>query len=78
MSSDEHSAPIRCLNMVSPELFDEVKELPDEDAARQFGQLIGLDDLKSVLVKQARLLLVPELSRGVEQEAPRHRFAPCW
>ena len=47
--------------MVSPELFDEVKELPDEDAARQFGQLIGLDDLKSVLVKQARLLLVPEL-----------------
>ena len=47
--------------MISPDLFDEVRELPDEDAARQFGQLIGLDHLKSVLVKQARLLLVPTL-----------------
>ena len=45
--------------MISPELFDEVRELPDEDAARQFGQLIGLDHLKAVLVKQARLLLMP-------------------
>ena len=47
--------------MISPDLFDEVKELPEEDAARQFDQLIGLDHLKSVLVKQARLLLVPKL-----------------
>ena len=55
--------------MISPDLFDEVKELPEEDAARQFDQLIGLDHLKSVLVKQARLLLVPKL---LEEWSRRH------
>ena len=47
--------------MTSPNLFDDIRELPDEDAARQFSQLIGLDDLKAILVKQARLLLLPDL-----------------
>ena len=47
--------------MVSPNLFDEIRELPDEEAARQFRRLIGLDHLKAVLLKQARLLLMPEL-----------------
>ena len=47
--------------MTSPNLFDDVRELPDEDAAGQFSQLIGLDDLKAILVKQARLLLMPDL-----------------
>ena len=62
--------------MVSPNLFDEVRELPDEEAARQFGQLIGLDHLKAVLVKQARLLLMPEL---LEEWSRRHHGAilPC-
>ena len=47
--------------MISPELFDEVIEMPDDDAARQFGQLVGLDLLKATLLKEARLLLVPDL-----------------
>ena len=47
--------------MTSPNLFDEVRDLPDEEAARQFSRLIGLDHLKTVLVKQARLLLTPGL-----------------
>ena len=47
--------------MTSPNLFDDIRELPDEDAARQFSQLIGLDDVKAILVKQARLLLMPDL-----------------
>ena len=63
--------------MTSPNLFDDVRELPDEDAARQFSQLIGLDDLKAILVKQARLLLMPDLPRRVEQETSQHRPAMC-
>ena len=62
--------------MVSPNLFDEVRELPDEEAARQFSQLIGLDHLKAVLVKQARLLLMP----GLLEEWSRkhhHSILPC-
>ena len=47
--------------MISPELFDEVVEMPDDDAAREFGQLVGLDQLKATLLKEARLLLVPDL-----------------
>ena len=54
--------------MLSPNLFDEVRELPNDEAARQFGQLIGLDHLKGVLVKQARLLLIPDLLKKWSRE----------
>ena len=47
--------------MASPNLFDDVKELPDPDAAQQFARLVGLDRLKDLLLKEARLLLVPGL-----------------
>ena len=62
--------------MTSPNLFDEVRDLPDEDAARQFAQLIGLDHLKAVLVKQARLLLMPKL---LEEWSRKHHdnILPC-
>ena len=62
--------------MASPNLFDEVRDLPDEEAARQFGRLIGLDHLKTVLVKQARLLLMPEL---LQEWSRKHHAAilPC-
>ena len=62
--------------MTSPNLFDEVRDLPDEEAARQFSRLIGLDHLKTVLVKQARLLLMPEL---LEEWSRQHHnvVLPC-
>ena len=62
--------------MASSDLFDEVRELPDEEAARQFDQLIGLEDLKAILVKQARLLLMPSLLQ--EWSRKHHRTVlPC-
>lgn len=47
--------------MVSNDLFDNVKEMPDPDADAQFQMLVGLDDLKTTLLKEARLILIPEL-----------------
>ena len=43
------------------DLFDDIRQMPDPDAASQFEMLVGLDDLKAVLLKEARLVLVPEL-----------------
>lgn len=45
---------------MASELFDEVREMPDPDAARRFEELVGLDLLKAALLKEARLVLVPE------------------
>ena len=57
-------------------LFDEVRDLPDEEATRQFSRLIGLDNLKTILVKQARLLLMPSL---LEEWSKQHHnvILPC-
>ena len=62
--------------MVSSELFDERRQMPDPDADREFKQLVGLDRLKTVLLKQARLVLVPELLEQWSRE--NHRYVlPC-
>ena len=62
--------------MVSSELFDEVRQMPDVDAARQFEMLVGLDPLKTVLLKEARLVLVPELLERWSKE--KHgSILPC-
>ena len=47
--------------MISPKLFDNVREMPDVDMDKQFEMLVGLDHLKTTLLKEARLVLVPEL-----------------
>ena len=47
--------------MVSTKLFDEIRQMPDVDAAKQFEMLVGLDHLKTVLLKEARLVLIPVL-----------------
>ena len=62
--------------MTSLNLFDEIRDLPDEEATRQFSRLIGLDHLKTVLVKQARLLLRPAL---LEDWSNQHHnvILPC-
>ena len=47
--------------MVSIKLFDDVRKMPDGEAARQFEMLVGLDHVKTTLLKEARIVLVPEL-----------------
>jgi AAA+ superfamily predicted ATPase len=41
-------------------IFEEVREFPDPSAARRYGALVGLDEIKDRLQKEARLLLEPE------------------
>jgi SpoVK/Ycf46/Vps4 family AAA+-type ATPase len=41
-------------------IFEEVKEFPDPSAARRFASLVGLDEKKERLLKEARLLLDPD------------------
>ena len=38
-------------------IFEEVREFPDPAAARRFAALVGLDEMKDRLLKEARLLL---------------------
>ena len=41
-------------------IFEEVREFPDPAAARRFASLVGLDDKKERVLKEASLLLNPE------------------
>ena len=41
-------------------IFEEVREFPDPGAARRYAALVGLDEVKERLLKEARLLLDPE------------------
>jgi AAA+ superfamily predicted ATPase len=41
-------------------IFEEVREYPDPAAARRFASLVGLDEMKELLLKEARLLLDPD------------------
>ena len=41
-------------------IFEEVREFPDPTAARRFAALVGLDEMKERLLKEARLLLDPD------------------
>ena len=43
------------------QLFDEVLDLPDPNANRRYEQLLGLDEIKAQIHKQARILLKPSL-----------------
>ena len=54
--------------MSSPDLFDCVLEMPDEDAARQFEALVGLDRLKDTVLKEARLVVNPRLLEDWSEE----------
>jgi len=38
-------------------IFEEVREFPDPSASRRFASLVGLDEMKERLLKEARLLL---------------------
>lgn len=58
--SDVYSGPGK-QHMDTNQLFDEIIELPDPDAARQFTELVGLDHVKEILLKEGRLLILPHL-----------------
>ena len=62
--------------MISNDLFDYVRPMPDADATSQFKTLVGLDALKAVLLKEARLVLIPELLEQWSKE--KHgSILPC-
>src|SRR5260370_21774265 len=48
------------MNQHSQGIFEEVKELPVSDAKRRFAALVGLDEIKERLLKEAHLLLTPD------------------
>ena len=61
---------------MTSDLFDDIRQMPDPDAASQFEMLVGLDDLKAVLLKEARLVLVPKLLEQWSKE--KHKsILPC-
>jgi SpoVK/Ycf46/Vps4 family AAA+-type ATPase len=48
------------MNQKRSGIFEEVNEFPDPDAKRRFAALVGLDEVKDRLLKEARLLLAPD------------------
>jgi SpoVK/Ycf46/Vps4 family AAA+-type ATPase len=53
----------------STDFFEEVEDFPNATAKRRYDELIGLDPVKDRLIKEARLLLQPEL---LEQWSKEH------
>jgi AAA+ superfamily predicted ATPase len=43
------------------DIFDEITEFPDPDKRKRFEELVGLDNEKTHLIKESRVLLNPEL-----------------
>ena len=41
------------------DLFDELRPFPDPDAQRRYGSLVGLDEMKETIVREALALLAP-------------------
>lgn len=54
-------------------IFEEVREFPDPSAARRFASLVGLDDMKNRLLKEARLLLDPDSLSEWSNKHHRHK-----
>lgn len=59
------------------ELFDAVIELPDRGAQRRYAALVGLDDMKARLTKEARLLLDPDSLERWSKAKYGVRIAAC-
>jgi SpoVK/Ycf46/Vps4 family AAA+-type ATPase len=55
-------------------IFEEVLEYPNPSAARRFASLVGLDEMKDRLLKEARLLLDPESLTAWSKKHHRHRI----
>src|SRR5271155_4266800 len=48
------------MNQERTGIFEEVREFPDPAAARRFASLVGLDEMKERLLKEARLVFDPD------------------
>ena len=59
------------------DLFDAVIELPDRVAQRRYAALVGLDDVKARLGKEARLLLDPSSLESWSKAQHGSRIAAC-
>lgn len=53
---------------MSFDLFEDIIELPDSAAKQRFDQLVGLDNVKSLLLKQSVILLNPTLLQKWSKE----------
>jgi len=58
--------------MPTDNLFDEIIPLPDPDMEREYDDLVGLADVKHLLIKEGRLLLNPRL---LDQWSQKHHGA---
>ena len=56
-------------NELTDGIFDDVREFPDTDAKRRFERLVGLDDVKDRLIKEAMMRLQPS---SLESWSQRH------
>ena len=56
-------------------VFHEVKELPNRNLQRLFDRLVGLDEVKERLTKEARILLKPKLLEEWSRKHYSHRIA---
>ena len=62
--------------MNAGDLFDEVSTMPNRHASRQFRMLVGLDGLKQTILKEAKILMDPQLLEKWSQE--KHgSILPC-
>ncbi|MHB1510909.1 MAG: ATP-binding protein [Acidimicrobiales bacterium] len=61
----------------TPDLFEAVLELPDASASARYESLVGLDDVKARLSKEAQLLLHPSSLEEWSQQFHRRRIAAC-
>lgn len=57
------------MSISQDQLFADVRTLPDSEITKRFDRLVGIDDVKERLLKEAALILDPEL---LEQWSNRH------
>lgn len=63
--------------MASADLFESVVEYPDAGAQRRYEALVGLDDIKARLTKEAQLLLDPTSLERWSVSTHGSRIAAC-
>jgi AAA+ superfamily predicted ATPase len=56
-------------------IFEEVIEFPDPQAKKRYDRLVGLDGIKERLLKEARILLNPDLLEGWSKRHHGRRIA---
>ncbi len=59
------------------DLFEAVVELPDNAARRRYESLVGLDDVKHRLVREAQILLDPDALRRWSKQFHGRPIAAC-